>query len=181
MTGNRFGNLFSVTTFGESHGVSIGGVIEGCPPGLAIDEALIQRELNRRRPGQSKHTTQRKEPDTIQILSGTFEGKTTGTPIGVLIENVDAKGRDYEAVKDAFRPGHADFTYQHKYGIRDYRGGGRSSARETAIRVAAGAIAKQYLLEKHGIRIHGYLAQMGPIKLLVDDLDEVESNAFFLP
>ena len=181
MTGNRFGNLFSVTTFGESHGVSIGGVIDGCPPGLAIDEALIQRELNRRRPGQSKHTTQRKEPDTIQILSGTFEGKTTGTPIGLLIENVDAKSRDYAAIKDVFRPGHADFTYHHKYGIRDYRGGGRASARETAIRVAAGAIAKQYLFDKHGIFIQGYLAQIGSIKLLVDDLNEVDNNAFFCP
>jgi chorismate synthase len=181
MSGSHFGKIFTLTTFGESHGVAIGGVVDGCPPGLVLDEAMLQYELDRRRPGQSKFTTQRKEPDQINILSGTFEGKTTGTPIGLLIENVDAKSKDYTDIKDVFRPGHADFSYHHKYGIRDYRGGGRSSARETAIRVAAGAIAKQYLQQTYGITIQGYLAQMGSVCLDVDALSEVNNNAFFCP
>lgn len=181
MTGNRFGTLFSLTSFGESHGPSIGGVIDGCPPGLAVDEALIQKELDRRKPGQSSYTSQRREADEINILSGVFEGVTTGAPIGLLINNLDAKSKDYDDIKTVFRPGHADYTYHHKYGIRDYRGGGRASARETAIRVAAGAIAKQYLHLHYGIEIKGYLAQMGDIKLAVDDLNEAQNNAFFCP
>lgn len=182
MTGSRFGKIFSVTTFGESHGEAIGGIVDGCPAGLALSVSDIQIELDRRRPGQSKHTTQRKEPDTIKILSGVFDGKTTGTPICLMIENVDAKSKDYTAIQDIFRPGHADFTYHHKYdGIRDYRGGGRASARETAIRVAAGAIAKLYLKLHHQIDIQGYLAQMGVIKLSVDDLTCVNENPFFSP
>ena len=181
MAGNQWGQAFTLTTFGESHGQAIGGIVDGCPPGLAIDEALIQIELDRRRPGQSKYTTQRREPDQVKILSGVFEGKTTGTPIALMIENVDAKSKDYSDIKDLFRPGHADYTYHHKYGIRDYRGGGRSSARETAIRVAAGAIAKQYLQSHHQIHIQGYLAQMGTIKLDLDDLTQVYQNPFFCP
>lgn len=181
MTGNRFGTIFSLTSFGESHGEAIGGVIDGCPAGLALDESLIQKELDRRKPGKSSFTSQRREPDKVKILSGVFNGLTTGAPIGVLIENTDAKSKDYQDIKDIFRPGHADFTYHHKYGIRDYRGGGRASARETAIRVAAGAIAKQYLRIHHGVDIQGYLAQMGDIKLAVDDILEANNNAFFCP
>ncbi len=181
MTGSSLGKIFNLTTFGESHGVAIGGIVDGCPPGLAIDVEQIQVELNRRKPGQSKYTTQRREDDEIKILSGIFEGKTTGTPIALMIENTDQKSKDYSDIKDLFRPGHADFTYHHKYGNRDYRGGGRSSARETAIRVAAGAIAKQYLKLHYGIVIQGYLAQMGPIKLAVESLDEVYNNPFFCP
>ena len=181
MSGNRFGQLFSVTTFGESHGAAIGGVVDGCPAGLPLDESIIQKALDKRRPGQSKHTTQRKEPDTVQILSGVFEGKTTGTPIGLLINNVDAKSKDYSAIKDLFRPGHADYTYHHKYGHRDYRGGGRASARETAVRVAAGAIAQHYLATHYDIVIQGYLAQMGHIKTEVLDLNQANQNPFFCP
>ena len=179
MSGNSFGRLFTVTTFGESHGPAMGCVVDGCPPGLALDEADIQADLERRRPGKSRHTTQRQEPDRVRILSGVFEGRTTGTPIGLLIENVDQRSKDYGDIKDKFRPGHADYTYQQKYGVRDYRGGGRSSARETTMRVAAGAIARKYLAERLGIRINGYLAQLGPIELEATDLDAAKSNPFF--
>lgn len=181
MSGNTFGKLFTVTTFGESHGLALGAIVDGCPPGLEISEEDLQRDLDLRKPGTSKHTTQRKEPDQVKILSGVFEGKTTGTPIGLVIENVDQKSKDYSNIKDTFRPAHADYTYQQKYGIRDYRGGGRSSARETAMRVAAGGIAKKYLLEKYGITIKGYLSQLGPIKLELKDWDAVYNNAFFSP
>lgn len=179
MSGNSFGRLFVVSTFGESHGPALGCIIDGCPPGLALDESDIQKDLDRRRPGRSRHTTQRKEPDQVTILSGVFEGQTTGTPIGLLIENKDQRPRDYGDIKDKFRPGHADYTYQQKYGIRDYRGGGRSSARETTMRVAAGAIARKYLQEKVGIEVHGYLAQLGPIELAATDLSSVDDNPFF--
>jgi chorismate synthase len=181
MSGNTFGTLFRVTTFGESHGPAIGGIVDGVPPRLALAEADIQRELDRRRPGQSRHTTQRREPDRVQILSGTFEGQTTGAPIGLLIVNEDARPKDYGRIKDLFRPGHADFTYQAKYGIRDYRGGGRSSARETAIRVAAAAIARRLLGE--GVRIRGALVQMGPHGIDSGrwDWDETERNPFWSP
>lgn len=179
MSGNSFGRLFVVSTFGESHGRALGCIIDGCPPGLALDESDIQKDLDRRRPGRSRHTTQRKEPDQVTILSGVFEGQTTGTPIGLLIENKDQRPRDYGDIKDKFRPGHADYTYQQKYGIRDYRGGGRSSARETTMRVAAGAIARKYLQEKVGIEVHGYLAQLGPIELAATDLSSVDDNPFF--
>lgn len=179
MSGNSFGRLFVVSTFGESHGPALGCIIDGCPPGLALDESDIQKDLDRRRPGRSRHTTQRKEPDQVTILSGVFEGQTTGTPIGLLIENKDQRSRDYGDIKDKFRPGHADYTYQQKYGIRDYRGGGRSSARETTMRVAAGAIARKYLQEKVGIEVHGYLAQLGPIELAATDLSSVDDNPFF--
>ncbi len=181
MSGNSFGKLFTVTTFGESHGPALGAIVDGCPPGLELGEADLQQELDRRKPGTSRFTTQRKEPDQVRILSGVFEGKTTGTPIGLIIENVDQKSKDYTNIKDTFRPGHADYTYQQKYGVRDYRGGGRSSARETAMRVAAGAIAKKYLLEKYGIKICGYLAQLGPIKLEFRQWDAVRENIFFCP
>ncbi len=179
MSGNSFGRLFTVTTFGESHGPAMGCVIDGCPPGMALSEDDIQADLERRRPGKSRHTTARKEPDRVQILSGVFEGLTTGTPIGLLIENVDQRSRDYSDIKDKFRPGHADYTYQQKYGIRDYRGGGRSSARETTMRVAAGAVARKYLGERAGILIRGYLSQLGPIELAASDLDAVDANPFF--
>jgi len=179
MSGNSIGRNFVVTTFGESHGVAMGGVVDGCPPGLSISAEDIQVDLDRRRPGQSRHTTGRKEPDQVKILSGVFEGKTTGTPIGLLIENVDQRSRDYGDIKDKFRPGHADFTYQKKYGIRDYRGGGRASARETTMRVAAAAIAKRYLHERLGIGIRGYLAQLGPIALDFVDPNSVRDNPFF--
>jgi chorismate synthase len=179
VSGNSIGQNFVVTTFGESHGVALGCVIDGCPPGMELDESDIQDELERRRPGKSRHVTQRKEPDQVEILSGVFEGVTTGTPIGLLIRNMDQRNRDYEAIKNKFRPGHADYTYQQKYGIRDYRGGGRSSARETAMRVAAGAIARKYLRERAGIEIHGYLSQLGPIKLQAPDLASVDDNPFF--
>ncbi len=179
MAGNSIGQLFKVTTFGESHGVAIGGVIDGCPPGLAINEADIQKDLDRRKPGQSRYTTARREADEIKLLSGVFEGQTTGTSIGVLIENTDQRSRDYSQIKDVFRPGHADYTYWHKHGVRDYRGGGRSSARETAIRVAAGAIAKKYLGEQFGIHIEGCLSQLGPIKADVFDWAQVNDNPFF--
>ena len=179
MSGNSFGRSFVVTTFGESHGRALGCIVDGCPPGMSLSEADIQIDLDRRRPGQSRHTTQRKEADQVQILSGVFEGVTTGTPIGLLIENQDQRSRDYGDIKDKFRPGHADYTYQQKYGIRDYRGGGRSSARETAMRVAAGAIARKYLRERLGVEIRGYLSQLGPIELDAVDLDAVEQNPFF--
>jgi chorismate synthase len=171
--------LFIVSTFGESHGRALGCVVDGCPPGMELSESDIQVDLDRRRPGRSRHTTQRNEPDQVQILSGVFEGKTTGTPIGLLIENADQRSRDYGDIKDKFRPGHADYTYQQKYGIRDYRGGGRSSARETSMRVAAGAIARKFLREKLGVEISGYLAQLGPIKLAGTDMSIVNDNPFF--
>jgi chorismate synthase len=179
MSGNSIGKLFVVTTFGESHGPAIGGIVDGCPPGLSLSEEDIQHDLDLRRTGTSRYTSQRRESDAIKILSGVFEGKTTGTPIGLLIDNEDAKSKDYEAIKDQFRPGHADFTYHHKYGIRDYRGGGRSSARETAVRVAAGAIAKKYLKEYYGIDIRGCLIQLGPIECAVVDWSSVDKNPFF--
>jgi chorismate synthase len=185
MSGNSFGKLFTVTSFGESHGPAIGCIVDGCPPGLALSEADLQSDLDRRKPGQSRHTTQRREADEVQILSGVFEGQTTGTPIGLIIHNTDQRSKDYSEIMDRFRPGHADYTYQQKYGLRDYRGGGRSSARETAMRVAAGGIAKKYLAERYGITIRGYLAQLGPIatvsKAEVLDWDEVRNNDFFCP
>jgi chorismate synthase len=181
MSGNTIGKLFAVTSFGESHGPAIGCVVDGCPPGLALSETDIQSELERRRPGKSRHTTQRREPDEVKILSGVFEGKTTGTSIGLLIENVDQRSKDYSDIADRFRPGHADYTYQQKYGFRDYRGGGRSSARETAMRVAAGAVAKKYLRERLGVEIRGYLKQLGPIKIDRLIWEAVEDNPFFCP
>ncbi|PID45672.1 MAG: chorismate synthase [Proteobacteria bacterium] len=181
MSGNTFGKLFTVTSFGESHGLAIGCIVDGCPPGMALTEADIQGDLDRRRPGTSRHTTQRREPDEVRILSGVFEGKTTGTPIALMINNVDQRSKDYSNILDRFRPGHADYTYYKKYGFRDYRGGGRSSARETAVRVAAGSIAKKYLAEQHGVSIRGYLSQLGPIKAEKFDLAEVENNPFFCP
>ena len=181
MAGNSFGQLFTVTTFGESHGIALGAIVDGCPPGLELTEEDIQPDLDRRKPGQSKYTTQRKEGDRVRILSGVFEGRTTGTPIGLLVENEDQKSKDYGAIKDIFRPAHADYTYQNKYGIRDYRGGGRSSARETTMRVAAGAIAKKYLKEQNGISIQGYLSAIGHIRPELIDLNIVNENAFFCP
>ncbi len=181
MSGNTYGRLFCVTSFGESHGPAIGCVIDGCPPGLALSEADIQPDLDRRRPGTSRHTTQRREKDRVRILSGVFEGVTTGAPIGLVIENTDARSQDYSKIADVFRPGHADYTYQQKYGVRDYRGGGRSSARETATRVAAGAVARAYLRARFGIVVRGYLAQLGPYKAAVIDWDAVAENAFFCP
>ncbi|MCA1928766.1 chorismate synthase [Rheinheimera sp.] len=181
MSGNSIGQLFKVTTFGESHGPAIGGIVDGLPPGLKLDLEQIQHELDRRKPGTSRYTTARREDDIVKILSGVFEGVSTGASIGLLIENTDQRSQDYSAIKDLFRPGHADYTYWHKFGIRDYRGGGRSSARETAVRVAAGAIAKQYLKARFGIEIRGYLAQLGPIKAQKLDWEQVEQNAFFCP
>jgi chorismate synthase len=181
MSGNSFGKLFTVTTFGESHGLALGAIIDGCPPGLALTEADLQVDLDRRKPGTSRYTTQRKESDTVKILSGVFEGKTTGTSIGLLIENTDQRSKDYGKIKDQFRPAHADYTYLHKYGLRDYRGGGRSSARETSMRVAAGAVAKKYLSDVHGIQVRGYLSQLGPIKIDSVDWSIIESNPFFCP
>ena len=179
MSGNKFGEVFSITTFGESHGPALGAIIDGCPPGLEICEADLQIDLDRRKPGTSKFTTQRREGDEVKILSGVFEGKTTGTSIGLLIENTDQRSKDYGEIKDKFRPGHADFTYWHKYGIRDYRGGGRSSARETAMRVAAGGVAKKYLKEKLGIEIHGFVSQMGSVKLECKNKTFINQNPFF--
>jgi len=181
MAGNSIGQLFKVSTFGESHGIALGGVVDGCPAGLEITEDDLQVDLDRRKPGQSRYTTQRREEDKVQILSGVFEGKTTGTSIGLLIKNGDQRSQDYGKIKDVFRPGHGDYTYWHKYGIRDYRGGGRSSARETAIRVAAGGIAKKYLKQCHGIEIKACLSQLGPIKAEQFDWDLVETNPFFFP
>lgn len=178
MSGNSFGKLFTVTTFGESHGPALGCIVDGCPPGVPLTEADIQHQLDRRRPGTSRHTTQRQEPDEVRILSGVFEGVTTGVPIGLLIENTDQRSKDYSKIKDQFRPAHADYTYQHKYGIRDYRGGGRSSARETAMRVAAGAIARRFLSSK-GIEIKGCMTQLGPIELAMEDWSAVDDNPFF--
>ncbi|MBT8087213.1 MAG: chorismate synthase, partial [Gammaproteobacteria bacterium] len=179
MSGNSFGRSFVVTTFGESHGLALGCIVDGCPPGMALSEADIQVDLDRRRPGRSRHTTQRNEPDQVRILSGVFEGLTTGTPIGLIVENTDQRSKDYGDIKDKFRPGHADYTYQQKYGIRDYRGGGRSSARETTMRVAAGAIARKYLEQRLGVQIHGYVSQLGPIELAASDLSIVNDNPFF--
>lgn len=181
MSGSSLGLLFTVTSFGESHGPAIGCVVDGCPPGLALCEADIQAELDRRKPGTSRHVTQRKEPDTVEILSGVFEGKTTGAPIGLLIRNQDQRSQDYGKIVDTFRPGHADYTYWHKYGIRDYRGGGRSSARETAVRVAAGAIAKKWLKERYGVEIRGYMSQLGEITIPFKAWQHVDQNAFFAP
>ena len=191
MSGNTFGKLFTVTSFGESHGPALGCVVDGCPPGLELCEADLQGDLDRRKPGQSRYTTQRKEADQVRILSGVFEGKTTGTPIGLLIENTDQRSKDYGKIKDVFRPAHADYTYFQKYGVRDYRGGGRSSARETAMRVAAGGIAKKYLSERYGVTIRGYLSQLGDIStdplaagstnIDAVDWDEIHNNAFFCP
>ncbi|MEQ8258736.1 MAG: chorismate synthase [Alcanivorax sp.] len=181
MSGNSFGERFRVTTFGESHGVALGAVVEGCPPGLAISEADLQGELDRRKPGTSRYTTQRKEPDQVRILSGVFEGKTTGTSIGLLIENTDQKSKDYSNIAETFRPGHADYTYTQKYGFRDYRGGGRSSARETAMRVAAGAIARKYLEQRLGVRIYGGVEQIGTIRAERFDWHSVNDNPFFFP
>lgn len=181
MSGNTIGKLFTVTSFGESHGPAIGCIIDGCPPGMALTEADLQKDLDRRKPGTSRHTTQRREADEVRILSGVFEGKTTGTSIGLLIENTDQRSKDYSKIADTFRPGHADYTYQQKYGFRDYRGGGRSSARETAMRVAAGGIAKKYLKEQAGIEIRGYLSQLGPIKIDKVDWAVIDSNPFFCP
>ncbi|MDH5661024.1 MAG: chorismate synthase [Gammaproteobacteria bacterium] len=181
MSGNTLGKLFTVTSFGESHGAAIGCIVDGCPPGLSLSEADLQVDLERRRPGKSRHTTQRREPDEVQILSGVFDGVTTGSPIALIIHNTDQRSKDYSDIMDRFRPGHADYTYHHKYGLRDYRGGGRSSARETAMRVAAGAIAKKYLKETCGIEIKGYMAQLGPIKYEKFDWNEVENNPFFFP
>ncbi|HRP96802.1 MAG TPA: chorismate synthase [Rhodocyclaceae bacterium] len=181
MSGNTTGKLFSVTSFGESHGPAIGCVVDGCPPGLALSAADIQAELDRRKPGTSRHVTQRREPDEVEILSGVFEGVTTGTPIALLIRNQDQRSRDYGNIAETFRPGHADYAYWQKYGIRDHRGGGRSSARETAVRVAAGAIAKKWLRERHGIVIRGYMAQLGPVEIPFADWNEVARNPFFAP
>jgi len=181
MSGNTIGKLFTVTSFGESHGPALGCIVDGCPPGMTLTEADLQNDLDRRKPGTSRHTTQRREADQVRILSGVFEGKTTGTPIGLLIENTDQRSKDYSKIADTFRPGHADYTYQHKYGFRDYRGGGRSSARETAMRVAAGGIAKKYLREQLGVEIRGYLSQLGPIKIEQIDWDIIDSNPFFCP
>ena len=181
MSGNTIGKLFTVTTFGESHGPALGCVVDGCPPGLSITSTDLQRDLDRRKPGTSRYTTQRKEDDEVEILSGVFEGKTTGTSIGLLIRNKDQKSKDYSKIANTFRPAHADYTYQQKFGIRDYRGGGRSSARETAMRVAAGGIAKKYLQEVFGVSIQGYLAQLGPIKAEQVQWDTIETNPFFCP
>ncbi len=179
MAGNSIGQVFTVTTFGESHGAGLGCVVDGCPPGLALDQDDLMRDVERRRTGTSRFTSQRKEPDQIQILSGVFEGVTTGTPIGLFVANQDQKPKDYTNIKDKFRPGHADYTYLQKHGRRDYRGGGRSSARETVMRVAAGAIARKYLATRHDIEIFGYLAQLGPIELKATALDQANDNPFF--
>ena len=180
MSGNTFGTLFCVTSFGESHGPAIGCVVDGCPPGLALAAQDVQRELDRRKPGTSRHVTQRREADAVEILSGVFEGRTTGTPIALLIRNEDSRSKDYAAIAETFRPGHADYAYWQKYGIRDYRGGGRSSARETAVRVAAGAIAKKWLFEHHGVTIRGHLTQLGPKVVPFEDWAHVDANPFFV-
>src|SRR5579863_6183503 len=181
MSGNSIGKLFTVTTFGESHGPALGCIVDGCPPGLELTEEHLQADVDRRRSGTSHFVSQRREGDQVRILSGLFEGRTTGTPIGILIENTDARSRDYEKIKDRFRPGHADYTYQHKYGTRDYRGGGRSSARETVMRVAAGAIARKYLGERLGVRISGYLSQIGSLRLEPKEPAAAYTNPFFCP
>ena len=181
MSGNTYGKLFTVTSFGESHGPAIGCIVDGCPPGMELSEEDLQFDLDRRKPGKNRHTTQRRESDEVKILSGVFEGKTTGVPIALLINNTDQRSKDYSNIMDQFRPGHADYTYYKKYGLRDYRGGGRSSARETAMRVAAGGIAKKYLKERYGIEVKGYLSQLGPIKIETVDWNEVDNNPFFSP
>jgi chorismate synthase len=181
MSGNTIGKLFAVTTFGESHGPAMGCIVDGCPPGMALTEADLQQDVDRRRTGTSHFVSQRREGDQVRILSGVFEGLTTGTPIGILIENTDARSRDYDKIKDRFRPGHADYTYQHKYGLRDYRGGGRSSARETVMRVAAGGVARKYLSERLGVRIYGYLSQIGALKLDPVAPAFAYQNPFFCP
>ena len=181
MSGNTFGKLFSVTTCGESHGPGYLCIVDGCPPGLPLSEADLQHDLDRRKPGKSRHVTQRQETDTVRIVSGVFEGRTTGTPIGLVIDNEDQRSKDYSEIRDLFRPGHADYTYQQKYGLRDYRGGGRASARETCMRVAAGAIAKKYLQEHCGTRVRGYVAQVGDLRLELRDWDAVDNNPFFCP
>jgi len=181
MSGNSIGKLFTVTTFGESHGPAMGCIVDGCPPGMELSESDLQADVDRRRTGTSHFVSQRREGDVVRILSGVFEGRTTGTPIGILIENTDARSRDYEKIKDRFRPGHADYTYQHKYGLRDYRGGGRSSARETVMRVAAGAIARKYLVERLGVRISGYLSQIGSLQLSPVNPEFAYQNPFFCP
>jgi chorismate synthase len=181
VSGNSIGRLFTVTSFGESHGPALGCVVDGCPPGMALTEADLQGDLDRRRPGSSQFVTQRRESDTVRILSGIFEGRTTGTTIGLLVENEDQRSRDYDKIKDRFRPNHADYTYQHKYGVRDYRGSGRASARETVMRVAAGAIARKYLAERAGIRISGYLSQIGPLALAAVNPAAAYDNPFFCP
>ena len=181
MAGNTIGKLFTVTTFGESHGPAMGCIVDGCPPGMALSEADFRPAIDRRKTGQSRFTSQRKEPDEVKILSGVFEGKTTGTPIALLIDNTDSRPRDYQAIKDQFRPGHADYTYEHKYGIRDYRGGGRSSARETVMRVAAGVIANKWLKEKYGIQIRGYVSQIGEHRFERFDWEVINNNPFFFP
>jgi chorismate synthase len=181
MSGNSIGKLFTVTTFGESHGIALGATIDGCPPGIKISDEDLQVDLDRRKPGASRHTTQRREADQVEILSGIFEGKTTGTPIGLLIKNTDQRSKDYANIAETYRPGHADYVYDHKYGFRDYRGGGRSSARETAMRVAAGALAKKYLKQAFDIEIRGYLAQLGPIKIATIDWTAMKTSDFFCP
>ncbi|MCU0758586.1 MAG: chorismate synthase [Steroidobacteraceae bacterium] len=181
MSGNTIGKLFSVTTFGESHGPALGCIVDGCPPGLELSEADMQQDIDRRRTGTSHFVSQRREQDAVRILSGVFEGRTTGTPIGLLVENTDARSRDYDKIKDRFRPGHADYTYQQKYGFRDYRGGGRSSARETVVRVAAGAIARKYLLTRLGVRIHGYLSKIGTLEIEPVRPETAYDNPFFCP
>ncbi|MDR1888510.1 MAG: chorismate synthase [Zoogloeaceae bacterium] len=181
MSGNTFGALFRVTSFGESHGAAIGCVVDGCPPGLAISAADIQSELDRRKPGTSRHVTQRREPDTVEILSGVFEGRATGTPIALLIRNQDQQSKDYGNLAETFRPGHADYAYTQKYGFRDYRGGGRSSARETAARVAAGAIARKWLRERYGVRILGWMSALGAIEIPFVNAADIDANAFFAP
>jgi chorismate synthase len=181
VAGNTIGRLFTVTTAGESHGPGYVAIVDGCPPGLALSEADLQPDLDRRKPGQSRHVTQRREDDVVKILSGVFEGRTTGTPIALLIENTDQRSKDYSKIMDRFRPGHADYTYQQKYGVRDYRGGGRSSARETALRVAAGAVARKWLAVTYGVRIRGYLAQLGPLAIELKDWNAVGENPFFCP
>src|SRR5919197_648547 len=181
MSGNTFGLLYCVTSFGESHGPAYGGVVDGCPPGLALEAADIQRELDRRKPGTSRHVTQRRESDAIEILSGVYEGRTTGTAIGFLIRNEDQRSKDYSAIAEKFRPGHADYTYWQKYGIRDARGGGRASARETMVRVAAGAIAKKWLRERYGVTVRGYLAQLGATPIAFESWEAVDQNPFFAP
>jgi chorismate synthase len=181
MSGNTFGKLFTVTSYGESHGLGLGAIIDGCPPGIEISEADLQVDLDRRRPGTSRYTTARREPDQVKIMSGVFEGKTTGTPIGLVIENTDQRSKDYGNIAQSFRPGHADYTYWQKYGIRDYRGGGRSSARETAMRVAAGAVAKKFLKQKFGIEVRACVTQIGDVKAEQMDWNIVENNPFFFP
>lgn len=181
MSGNTFGTLFTVTSFGESHGPAIGCIVDGCPPGLEISESDIQVELDRRKPGTSRHVTQRREPDTVEILSGVFEGKTTGTPIGLLIRNQDQRSKDYGDIANTFRPGHADYAYTQKYGFRDYRGGGRSSARETATRVAAGAIARKWLEQRYGVRIRGWMSALGPVDIPFVTEADIDTNPFFAP